>query len=403
MKILFIARDLPYPATNGYKKRNFFLLKELAKRNIEVVLYCRDSLANQKESMQALKSLCKEVIVVEGSEKDKGRMSLTFISLFSGLPFSVKIRTFTNMRKEVEKYLRNNSVDILICDSVYWSLNIPLNNRFFKILYEHNIESMIYKRYLAFEKNIFKKFFAFIEYLKLENFQRRIWKKFDACVVCSSFDKKIMEEKNKSKNSKVYVINNGVDSSYFAADSYPLYRDSLVYTGQIGWHPNEDALIYFLKNIYPLIKRDRPQATFWIVGGEPSGRLKLLTKNDKSVIITGFVEDVRPYIGEACVFVVPLRIGSGTRLKILEALSMQKAVVSTSVGCEGLDVENNKHLLIRDNPEEFAEAVVQLLRDGGRRINLGENGRRLVEEKYDWNVVFGRLDEVLNKVKISGD
>lgn len=401
MKILFLTRDLPYPAINGYKKRNFYLLKELAARKAEIILFSESS-PNDTEAISYLKTYCQEVRIIKLRQRSVfSKFISAFLSLFSTLPFSVKARTSPILKREIQVYLEKNQIDIIICDAIYRSLNIPFNNKAVKILYEHNIESKIIERYVEMERNIFKKILACLEFIKLEVFQKKMWSKFDCCIACSSLDKRAIEEKARTAN--VFAINNGVDCSYFSSDSYPVHKSSLVYTGQIGWHPNEDALIYFLKNIYPLIKRDRPQANFWIVGGEPSGKLKLLTKNDKSVIITGFVEDVRPYIGEACVYVVPLRIGSGTRLKILEALSMQKAVVSTSVGCEGLDVENNKHLLIRDNPEEFAEAVVQLLGDGDRRINLGENGRRLVEERYDWNVVFGRLDEVLNKVKISGD
>lgn len=389
MKVLFLTRALPYPANNGYKKRNFYLIKELARRGVDIVLICPDSV----NYIQPLKNYCKEIKVVK-IKKAQNKFLGLLSNLFSSLPFSVKTRISPELKREIKQYLEDNPVDVVICDSIYRSLNIPLDNKHYKILYEHNIESTIIKRYFLNERNVFKKLFALIEYRKFENFQKKMWKKFNCCIVCSPVDKNIVMQKVKGIN--IFIINNGVDSSYFTADSYPLFKNSLLYTGQIGWYPNEDALIHFIKKIYPIIKKEEPLINFWIVGDSPSKRLQQLAKKDMSIILTGFVDDVRPYMGEAVVYVVPLRIGSGTRLKILEALSMKKAIVSTGIGCEGLEVKDNKHLLIRDDPEEFAGAVIELLRDDKLRKELGENGRKLIEEKYDWQVVFKNLDEILD-------
>jgi Glycosyltransferase len=142
-----------------------------------------------------------------------------------------------------------------------------------------------------------------------------------------------------------------------------------------------------------------PSTTLSIVGKEPSAKVRALAQNDPSITVTGFVEDVRPFIAKAGVYIVPLRIGAGTRLKILEALSMKKAVVSTSVGCEGLDVTDGEHLLIRDTPSEFANAVIALMKDEKRCRDLGENGHKLIKESYDWNAVFKDLDPILKEVK----
>lgn len=393
MKVLFLTRDLPYPATNGYKKRNFFLIKELAARNIEIILLCEDKNNHFLQSPHPLNSLCKDIKIINTNGKEKNNFKNALFSLFSSLPFSIKSRILKDARNKIKNYLQKNPVDIIICDSVYRAANIPFDVKARKVLYEHNIESIIIKRYVNTEKNIFKKLFAFIEYLKFERFQRKMWNSFDSCIVCSAVDKKIIEEK--SKNTNIFVINNGVDSRYFQPDSYPVNQNTLVYTGQIGWHPNEDAIIYFIRHIWSLIKKEKPEATFWVVGANPTSRVRALAKEDQSILVTGFVDDAREYIGKSQVYVVPLRIGSGTRLKILEALSMKKAVVSTSVGCEGLEVEDNKHLLIRDNPGEFAQAVLELMNNDSLRMNLGDNGRRLVEEKYDWSVVFRNLDEIL--------
>lgn len=368
MKVLFLARDLPDPPNNGYKKRNFYLIKALESKGIEVKLFVP-------------------------SEKPGTKIKALFLSLFSTLPFSVKIRTSLKSKEDLEKLLKENPIDIIICDAVQRALNIPDDINAVKILYEHNIESVIVKRYAEKEKNIFKKLFALQEYMKLSNFEKKVWAKFDYCIACSDVDKKNIE--TIAGKDKVITVDNGVDLQYFNPGSYQLEPDTLVYTGQIGWYPNEDALIYFVEEIMPAIKKSIPSLKLWIVGGKPSDRIKFLANNDSNITVTGFVDDVREYMARAFVYIVPLRIGSGTRLKILEALSMKKAVVTTSIGCEGINVQDNKHLLIRDNPQDFAQAVIELLRNEDLRLRLGENGRKLVEEKYDWNIVFKDLDKIL--------
>ncbi|PIQ89472.1 MAG: hypothetical protein COV72_02905 [Candidatus Omnitrophica bacterium CG11_big_fil_rev_8_21_14_0_20_42_13] len=391
MKALFLIRDLPYPATHGYKKRNYFLIRALARRDINIALFVEEADKNSNEAIAHLKSYCKDVMIL--GRKKQNKLIAAFLSLFSALPFSIKLRTFPEVRAQIARYLSENPQDLIICDAIHRALNIPFDNKTPKLLYEHNIESTIIKRYSKFEKNMFKKIFALIEYLKFKNIEPKIWRMFDCAAACSLHDKKIMQKRTNAAN--IIVVNNGVESGYFNPDPYEIVRNSIVYSGQIGWHPNEDAIIYFVENIYPLIKEKNHGVKFWIVGDKPSKRVKETAKNDKSIIVTGFVKDIRDYIGKAHVFVVPLRIGGGTRLKILEALSMKKAVVTTSVGCEGLETENNKHLLIRDNPRDFASAVLDILEDKPPYQNLGKEGRGLIEKKYDWGVVFEELNKVL--------
>ncbi len=370
MKALFLIRDNPNPPQNGYKKRNFYLIKALEARGVEVILKVDSHSASK---IKALSS-----------------------SLFSGLPFSVKMRTSEKAKNELESYLKANPVDIIICDAVQRALNIPFDNPAYKILYEHNIESMIIKRYAQQEKNIFKKIIALLESLKLSNFEKKMWNKFDCSIACSPVDREIMQRY--APESKISMINNGVESDYYSSNSNIVEKNTLIYTGQIGWHPNEDALVYFMNEIMPIIRQEIPDIKLWIVGNNPSSRIKELAQKNSNITVTGFVEDVREYVKKAAVYIVPLRIGSGTRLKILEALSMKKAVVTTTIGCEGINVENNKHLLIRDNPEEFAKAVLEVLKNDKLRISLGENGRKLIEEQYDWKIVFRDLGEVLSVI-----
>ena len=343
--------------------------------------------------MEYLKAKEVEVIpfILETEKSILVKVIQFIVSLFSTVPFSVRIRS--KNKQSVKEMCLKETPDWIICDGIHRSLNIPFDIKGKKILYEHNIESEIAGRYARLEKNVLKKAFAYLEYVKFKLLQKKIWVKFDLCIACSDLDKKVIQ--NIAGKDRVITVNNGVDLEYFTPQDTPVEPNTLAYTGQIGWHPNEDALIYFVKEIIPLVKKQAPDLKLWVVGANPSAKIKDLAQKDNQIAITGFVDDVRTYIAKAAVFIVPLRIGSGTRIKILEALSMKKAVISTSVGCEGLEVRDNEHLLIRDNPIEFAQGIIDLLKDENLRLRLGQNGRRLVEDKYNWKTVFRGIDKMI--------
>ena len=199
--------------------------------------------------------------------------------------------------------------------------------------------------------------------------------------------------------NRITVIPTGVDTEYFR----PVEGDGeqpheLVFTGAMDWLANVDAILYFARDILPLIRRQIPHVTITVAGRLPSPRLLVLAHADKHIRITGSVDDIRPYIAKASVYVVPLRIGGGTRLKIFEAMAMGKATVSTTIGAEGLPVTHGKEILIADSPESFAHAVVSLLCQPEQRRQLGLSARRLVELKYSWSIVSDLFDEVLRRV-----
>src|SRR5262249_6700859 len=183
--------------------------------------------------------------------------------------------------------------------------------------------------------------------------------------------------------ARVRAIPTGVDVAYWSSDGRPEAPASLVFTGSMDWYPNEDAVLYFVDVILPRIRDDVPNVSLTVVGRNPTARLRRLGER-AGVRVTGTVGGVRPEVAEAGVCVVPLGVGGGTRLKIFEALAMEKAVVSTSIGAEGLPVVSGEHAVIADDPFEFARAVVRLLQHPDERRRLGTAGRRLVEERYSW-------------------
>jgi glycosyltransferase involved in cell wall biosynthesis len=196
---------------------------------------------------------------------------------------------------------------------------------------------------------------------------------------------------------RISVIPTGVDTEYFQPEvpSGPSLEqpDTMVFTGSMDWMPNEDGVAYFVEKILPLIRRQIPEAAFWAIGHRPPRRIQALASD--SVVVTGTVEDIRPYLAKAALCVVPLRSGSGTRIKIFEAMAMGKAVVSTSMGAEGLPVQHGKNIILADDPADFARQVVDLLRDPPHRQRLGQAARQLVVESYGWPAVAAYFDSIM--------
>jgi glycosyltransferase involved in cell wall biosynthesis len=227
-------------------------------------------------------------------------------------------------------------------------------------------------------------------------FERDALSRFDLTLAVSDADRETFQRLYPDAlKAPLQVIQTGVDTRYFAPDeSMPRRAAHLVFSGSMDWLPNEDAVTYFCREILPQIRMDEPETTFTIVGRAPTPAVTRLAATP-GVTVTGRVDDVRPYLREAAVYVVPLRIGGGTRLKIFEAMAMAKAVVSTTVGAEGLPVDDGVHLLLADEPQVFARSVVRLLRRLDRRRALEAAARQLVVDRYDWSAVAGELEEAL--------
>ncbi len=395
MNILFVTKELPHPVNNGHRMRSINILKGIAEGNtIDIV--CMGQEDQMSEAKVALKSYYRNLIVVPMRPDDLPYKLWTLIkSIFSYRAYSVLLRHCQKMRTLIEELCENNNYDCIVSDGIHMMVNIP-NTGTKTILSEHNIESMIIKRYADVATGI-KKWFADFEHRKMSSYEELTWARSDAAFVCSEDDKKYVCEVMPS--DEVFVVPNGVDvDNYEIRKGVTKVANSLIYTGLMGWAPNEDAVCYFAEEIYPLIKKEIPDARFSIVGKGPKERVMALANKDRSIHVTGFVDDIQKYMCEADVFVVPIRIGSGTRLKILEALSLQMTIVSTSIGCEGIEVTNGENILIKDSPQGFADAVVDVFKNRDKYKDLGVNGRKLVEKKYSWTKVRQDLSEYLRQL-----
>jgi glycosyltransferase involved in cell wall biosynthesis len=253
------------------------------------------------------------------------------------------------------------------------------------VLFEHNVEYLIWKRLADLETNPIRRALFEIEWRKLRNREAEACRRASLTIAVSEDDRRRLAEL--APGARMASVATGVDTSYFVQNGFKPRASQMVFCGSMDWHPNEDAVFYFADSILPRIRAEVPDATLTVVGRNPSGRLRDLAASHAGITVTGTVEDVRPSVGEASVYVVPLRAGGGTRLKILEALAMSKAVVSTTVGAEGLALESGRHFVAADDPARFADEVVALMRNPERRTRLGQEGRYLVETQNSWDIV----------------
>ena len=245
------------------------------------------------------------------------------------------------------------------------------------------------------ERGWYKRLLRYGGLLRARQLERTLEETCDLIITNSTVDERVI--KDLSAKSKTLTITNGVDMEYFAPNSSLLERNKIVFTGVMGYAPNEDAVSYFAQDIFPLVRVKRPQAQFWIVGSEPSERVQALTRI-QGIHVTGKVDDIRPYVRSAAVFVCPLRLGSGVKNKILAAMAMEKATVATPISIDGLDVEDDCEVQLAGDPRTFADKVIRLLADEEEVRRLGRNGLACVRRNYSWGAMGKALDEAIQSV-----
>jgi sugar transferase (PEP-CTERM/EpsH1 system associated) len=385
LRILFVVPDLPYPLTWGFGIRVYQLMSRLAERHdISLLAHARPG---EADKVRALQQVCSAVYTVPMPRPRGGKRLAQALASVSPHSYQGSWLRSPHMRRAIRELTSRQQWDLLqVESSKLCPLDVP--RAIPLLLDEHNVEYELLYRTFREERSAFRRAFAWLEYQKFRREEQRSWQWVDGCILTSDREASILRQH--SPRTPAVVVPNGVDLDYFRPSSAALVPDHLVFTGLLSYRPNADAVIWFVNEILPLIRRVRPAVVFTVAGASaPPEVLRLAGAN---VAITGRVPDVRPYVLPASVAVVPLRMGSGTRLKVLEGLAMGKAVVSTSVGCEGIAVRDGEHLLVADQPEQFARRVLELLDDPRRRSILGTAGRALVERDYSWESVSERLE-----------
>ena len=395
MKLLFIDEEFPYPLNTGKRIRSYNLARVLAKRN--QITY----LAYGEENSEAFQALAKHGIrPVAIKPPHMAKTGIRFylkllLNVFSRYPFMVTNHYSTRFQNAVNTLIRADSFDVVLAEWTPYAIFMQEPSKTRKVIVAHNIESSIWRRYEETETNIFRKYYIMLQRSKVELFERKCYSWVDGATAVSNEEAE--EIASLGAHYPVATIENGVDVSYFSPRADAPDPDTLVFTGSMDWRPNQDAAVWFAEEILPIIRQAKPGIKVVIVGRRPPEHVKTLENLD-GVTVTGTVDDVRPYIAAGAVYIVPLRIGGGSRLKILEAMAMKKAVVSTTVGAEGLEVTDEKTILIADGAEGFAKAVLRALDDRELCRALGERARTLVEETYRWSRLGEKYEKYLLEV-----
>ena len=314
-------------------------------------------------------------------------------NIFSRLPYAIRKYQSGELQTKIRELASDGKIDLVVCDFLAPAGNFPTNFDCPTVLFQHNVEAMIWKRHYEVQSNLVKKFYLFAEWLKMRAFEKKACRSFDAVIAVSKEDREQM--RNDYGVTAVFEVPTGVDTAFFKpSGKVAVDPHNIVFTGSMDWLPNEDAITYFTQEVMPLIKRKISDATLTVVGRNPYSSLVELARRDRSLIVTGRVDDVRPYMERAAAYVVPLRIGGGTRLKIYEAMAMEKAIVSTTIGAEGLPVKGGVEILLADTAESMAAAVVEVLSDAPFAKGLGSRAAATVREKFGWQGVAEQFTRI---------
>ncbi|MCK4622656.1 MAG: TIGR03087 family PEP-CTERM/XrtA system glycosyltransferase [Desulfuromonadales bacterium] len=402
MKILYLAHRIPYPPNKGDKIRSYNELKYLSQGH-EVDLL---SLVDEPDDLQykeELEQLCNRVGLFPLNKlvsKVKG-----IASLATGGTISVGYFYQKKMQQEVDLWLQEETYDAIICFSSTMAEYVFRSKVFSSLSHSHrpklvmdfcDVDSDKWIQYAAEAKFPMNSVYR-LENRQLADYERRVYEAFDHTLLISAVEANLFREIC-PEHGKVTVIPNGVDYEYFdSRKCAPNSRDeslSLVFTGAMDYHANVDGVVWFCKDIWPQLKQEFPALTFYIVGSNPTVEVRELAKID-GITVTGFVDDIRDYYNLADICAVPLRLARGVQNKVLEAMAMGKAVVTTSKANDGIQATDGEQLRVATTADEFIQAVRVLLKDSEGRTALGNNAREFVVARYDWKTNLEKLEKLL--------
>jgi glycosyltransferase involved in cell wall biosynthesis len=392
MKLLFATPYLPSPARFGGQRRLEGLMKSLAVNHELSIISFNASDEFGEMSLEATRAYCRDVITFPDmdfrDERDKRLLQArSLLSRFSYEHLLIaRRREFLGRLQQLINSERFDIVQVEFCQMAAFRFKLPAERRFRVVLDEHNIEFDIVRRTASAEVSPARRVYSAIDWRKLEREERSAWRRFDGVTLTSERDASMLRELESA--TPVAVVPNGVDIDNFLPAEQPPEADNLLFFGAMNYYPNQDGIGYFMEQVFPRILARRPSTKLWIVGpgAEPLYRLR-----GPNVEVTGFVEAIEPYLDRASAVVVPLRLGGGTRLKIVEAMAKAKAIVSTRIGAEGIDVVHGQHALLADEPQAFAEHVERVLSDAALARRLGAAARELAVSRYSWPALVGHL------------
>ena len=408
-RILFLTPQLPYPPQQGTAIRNYNLIAQVARRHEVHLLSFRfvedGAVASASETVDLgpLRDLCAGIHTVPAPQRSVWRRLTTVAA--SSRPDIVHRLHSPQFHNKLEQVLRAipplDLIQIEGLEMAEYGLHAArtLPEPRPRWVYDaHNAEYLLQQRIAEADSRNPRRWlgalYSWIQWQKLRRYEAAVCRQADHVIACSPADADALVRLVPDLTTT--LVPNGVDTEHYqpgVVSSLPLGEGALVFTGKMDFRPNVDAALWFGTAVLPLVRQLAPRAQFYIVGKNPHPRLAAL-RGVPGITVTGFVEDVRPYIAAAAVYVVPLLSGGGTRLKVLEAMAMGKAIVSTTLGCEGIHATPGRDVVLADGAHDLATQAAALLHDPARCVTLGQSARAFVEANFDWRIVTSALDSM---------
>lgn len=387
MRVLAVFHTLAYPPQSGVLKRNYHLLEELCRRH-EVTLLSLGSAADEEGIRRRLGDRCKRIVFVDGRRP-------RWVNLLKRIELAATRRSLlyhshtAKLQRALDAAVAADRFDLLFLGApVFDCYRLPPGIP--HVVDAHNVEYDMCRRAYVHEKNLLLRGYLWDQYRLLRRDELRACGAGAALTTTSARDQEVFRQD--LPDQLIEVVPNGVDLDEFRPGTEPIQPRSIVFCGLMNYPPNDQGMTWFLDEVFPLVAREVPGATVTVVGSGPSRALQ--RRASDRVRVTGWVDDVRPHVARGEVYVVPLLVGGGTRLKALEAMAMAKPIVTTSVGCEGIDLRHEESALFADAPAAFAAAVVRLFRDDALRARLGQAALARAAATYGWRSIGDRLDAV---------
>jgi len=386
MRILWIKTELLHPVDKGGRIRTYQMLRALARRH-QITYLCLDDGSGAADATELAHQYAQEVVVVPFRPPAKGSLFFSWgllLNLFSPLPYAIARYRSPTLRDRIRQLAAG--ADLVVCDFLTPSLNVPDGLPAPIVLFQHNVEATIWKRYVAVPQNPLRRAYFRLQWRRMRRHEAAECRRFAHVVAVSTVDADVL--RSEYAVSSVGFVPTGVDIEYFSPRAQRRRNGrELVFVGSMDWMPNDDGIRWFAAEVFSRVRERLADVRLVVVGRSPAARLRELAARDPAIEVTGTVDDVRPYLERAALSIVPLRIGGGTRLKIYEAMATGVPVVSTSIGAEGLPLRHGEHLLIADSPEEQAGAICALLDEPTRAARLAANALRYVKEHCSWDAV----------------
>lgn len=408
MNVCWLTHAIPYPPKAGFLSRTYNLVREVARRHdVDLISFVQEPwmlthFASLEEGMEdsrrALGSICRRVtfLPIDRMSLQWAKHRVALRALLAGGTYTTSWLVSGQARRTIAAEVSRNKYDLVHFDTIGLASYRDLASGIPAILTHHNIESHMMSRRASNASGIAARAYYRLEARRLETFERLVASQYAAHITCSELDTERL--RSIVGDSLVVTVPNGVDCDFFNPVAIADRPNSLVFVGTMNWYPNVDAMQFFLTEIWPQLKARVPDATLDIAGSNPPEELRSLASSVSGVTIHGYVDDVRPLIDSAAVFVCPIRDGGGTKLKLLDAFAMKKCVVAHPIACEGIDVSDGRDVVLANSPEEFVDRIARLFQNNRERAEIGVAARKLVETRYAFRQVGERLSATFEDI-----